>query len=215
MIAGLQAWIAGHPAILIRTAREHLTLSAVSLAIALAVALPLGIALARRPRASGPVTALVNTLRTVPSLALLVLMLPLIGTGTAPSVVALVLYGLPAILLNTIAGLAGVDRDVVEAARGQGLSEPQILGRIELPLAAAVILAGTRTGAVQIVSAATLAVFIGGGGFGELISAGMGLMDIPQLVVGALAVALLAAATEILFAAVEWAVARRVGTAFA
>lgn len=215
MIAGLQAWIAGHPGILIRTAREHLTLSAVSLAIALAIALPLGIALARWPRASGPVTALVNILRTVPSLALLVLMLPLIGTGTAPSVVALVLYGLPAILLNTIAGLAGVDRDVVEAARGQGLSEPQILGRIELPLAAAVILAGTRTGAVQIVSAATLAVFIGGGGFGELISAGMGLMDIPQLVVGALAVALLAAATEILFAAVEWAVARRVGTAFA
>ncbi len=204
-------WVRTHPDILARTASEHLILSAVSLAIAVAVAVPLGIALSRRAQAAGPAVALVNTLRTIPSLALLVVMLPVLGTGMTPSIVALVLYGLPTILVNTMAGLSGIDRDVVEAARGQGLSRRQILGSIELPLASPTIVAGIRNAAVQIVSAATLAVFIGGGGFGELISAGMGLLDIPQLVTGAIAVAVLAAGTELAFAAAERMLARRIG----
>lgn len=208
-MGALLEWIRTHPDILIRTATQHVTLCSLAIAIAVAIALPLGIALTRRPRLAGPALAAVNALRTVPSLALLVLMLPILGTGAVPSVVALILYGLPAILLNTMAGLAGVDRDVVEAATGQGLSRGQVLARIELPLAAPVMIAGVRTAAVQIVSAGTLAVFIGGGGLGELISSGMGLLDIPQLVAGALAVALLAAATEGVFAAAEWLVARR------
>lgn len=213
MIGDVLAWIGTHPEIMLRTLRQHAALSAAALAIAVAVGLPLGIVLARSARAAGPVVALVNTLRTIPSLALLVLMLPVLGTGALPSTVALVLYGLPAVLLNTIAGLGDVDRDVTDAARGQGLSEPQVLGRIELPLASAVILAGVRTAAVQIVSAATLAVFIGGGGFGELISSGMALLDLPQLVAGAMSVALLAAVTEGAFAAAERLLAHRIGTA--
>ena len=207
------AWIASHTDILARTAWEHVVLSGVSLGIAVGLAIPLGIALAHRARVAGPIVALVNTLRTIPSLALLVLMLPVLGTGMLPSIVALAVYGLPAILLNTMAGLAGIDRDVVDAARGQGLSERQILARIELPLAAPVILAGIRSAAVQIVSAATLAVFIGGGGFGELISAGMGLLEIPQLVAGALAVALMAGAAEIGFGGAERLASRRLGLA--
>ncbi|WP_375461773.1 ABC transporter permease [uncultured Enterovirga sp.] len=210
-MGALAAWVSSHTDILARTAWEHLVLSGVSLAIVVAVAIPLGIALARRGRASGPVVALVNTLRTIPSLALLVVMMPVLGTGMAPSIVALALYGLPAVLLNTMSGLAGIDRDVLDAARGQGLSEPQILARIELPLAAPVILAGIRSAAVQIVSAATLAVFIGGGGFGELISAGMGLLDIPQLVIGALAVAMMAGTVEIGFGWAERGASRRLG----
>lgn len=202
-------WIRTHPDILLRTVTQHLTLSGLALALAVAIGLPLGVALTRRPRLAGPALAAVNALRTVPSLALLVLMLPVLGTGAVPSVVALTLYGLPAVLLNTMTGLAEVDRDVVEAATGQGLSIGQVLRRIELPLASPVVIAGIRTAAVQIVSAGTLAVFIGGGGLGELISSGMGLLDIPQLVAGALAVALLAAATEGMFAAAEWLVARR------
>jgi osmoprotectant transport system permease protein len=183
----------------------------VALAAVLVLAFPLGIALGRWTRLATPIVAVVNTLRTIPSLALLVLMLPVLGTGFLPSVVALALYGLPAVLLNTIAGIQGVDRDVVEAARGQGLSDTQILGHIEVPLALPVIVAGVRTAAVQIVSAATLAVFIGGGGLGELISAGMGLLDIPQLIVGAGAVALLAVLTEVTFGSLEWAIARTIG----
>lgn len=188
-------------------------LSATALLIVLAVAVPLGMALASRPRLAGPVVGLVNTLRTIPSLALLVLMLPVLGTGFLPSVVALILYGLPAVLLNTTIGLRDVDADVIEAARGQGLAERQILVRVTIPLALPVILAGIRTASVQIVSAATLAVFIGGGGLGELISSGLGLLDIAQLIAGALLVAILAIATELAFGLLQRRLARRFGTA--
>jgi osmoprotectant transport system permease protein len=205
----LLGWIASHKPILLRTLGEHIVLSLSALAIAVAIAVPLAILLTRWTRTATPVLALVNTLRAVPSLALLVLMLPALGTGFPPSLVALVLYGLPAILINTHAGLAAVDRDILEAARGQGLSESQVLRQITIPLALPVIFAGMRSAAVQIVSAATLAVFIGGGGLGELISAGMGLLDIPQLLVGAIAVALLALATELLFGAAERALTYR------
>lgn len=204
-------WVRTHPEILWRTTWEHLTMSSLSLAIAVAIALPLGIALAGRSRSAAPILAAVNALRTIPSLALLVVMLPLLGTGMVPSVVALVLYGLPAILLNTVTGLEGVDRDIVDAARGQGLSQPQIRRQIELPLASPLILAGIRTASVQIIAAATLAVFIGGGGYGELISAGMGLFEFPQLIAGTLAVAALAGFAELGFGLAGRALSRRVG----
>jgi len=199
----LRAWIRAHPGLLERTASEHLTLAGTALAADIAIGLALGIAVAGRPRAAGPVVGIVNALRTVPSIALLVLMLPVLGTGFAPSVVALALYGLPAILVNTTVGLEGVDPEIVEAARGQGLAERQVLWLVVLPLALPLILAGIRTSAVQIVSAATLAVFIGGGGLGELISAGLGLLDFPQLLIGAIAVALLALVTELAFALLQ------------
>jgi osmoprotectant transport system permease protein len=123
--------------------------------------------------------------------------------------VALTVYGVPAILLNTYAGVRSVDPDIVDAARGQGLSDRQIIRRIEIPLALPVMFAGIRTAAVQIVAAATLAAFVGGGGLGELITAGMGTLDFPELLVGALAVAALAAATELLFAGLERGIAGR------
>jgi osmoprotectant transport system permease protein len=196
-------WIGEHPRVFWQAAVQHFALSATALAAALLVALPTALVLLRWPGASGAVIALVNVLRTIPSLALLVIMLPILGTGFPPSVVALTLYGLPAILINTYTGLRGVDPDVIEAARGQGLSARQITRRIEIPLALPVIFAGVRTAAVQIVSAATLAAFIGGGGLGELITAGMGTLDIPQLVVGGVAVAGLAFATELAFGECE------------
>jgi len=211
-VSAILDWVRTHPDILWRTSREHLLMSGAALGLALLIALPLGLALAGRRRPAAPILAVVNAFRTVPSLALLVVMLPVLGTGMAPSIVALVLYGLPAILLNTVAGIEGVDRDVVDAARGQGLSRAQIRSRIELPLASPAILAGIRTAAVQIVAASTLAVFVGGGGYGELISAGMGLFEFPQLVVGTIAVALLAGAAELGLAAAERAVSRRAGT---
>lgn len=205
----LLGWIGGHREILSRTLQEHVLLSAASLALAVLIALPLAIALVRWRRLAGPALALVNALRAVPSLAVLVVMLPVIGTGFLPSLVALVLYAVPAVLINAHAGLCEVDPDVVEAGRGQGLSDRQLMLGVLIPLALPLTLAGIRNAAVQIVSAATLAVFIGGGGLGELISAGMGLLDIPQLVIGALAVALLALATELVFSAAERVVRAR------
>lgn len=212
MIGDLFRWIETHQPIVLRTTSEHLTLSLVALLAVLAIGLPLGIGLARHPRLANSAIAVVNTLRTVPSLALLVLMLPLLGTGFLPSVVALSLYGLPAVLLNATIAIRDVDPDVIDAARGQGLSERQVLFQIALPLAMPIILAAVRTAAVQIVSAATLAVFVGGGGLGELISSGLGLLDMAQLLTGALLVALLAALTELGFGAVQRTFARRYGT---
>jgi osmoprotectant transport system permease protein len=197
------AWIAANPRIVSDAIERHLSLSGVALGAVILIALPLGLLLTRHRGVANLVIALVNILRTVPSLALLVIMLPVLGTGFLPSVVALTLYGLPALLINTYTGLGEVDRDIVEAARGQGLSDGQVMRRIEVPLALPVIFAGIRTAAVQIVSAATLAAFIGGGGLGELITAGMANFNIPQLVTGAVAVALLALTTEIAFGSIE------------
>lgn len=207
------AWIAANPRIVSDAIERHLSLSGVALGAVILIALPLGLLLTRHRGVANLVIALVNILRTVPSLALLVIMLPVLGTGFLPSVVALTLYGLPALLINTYTGLGEVDRDIVEAARGQGLSDGQVMRRIEVPLALPVIFAGIRTAAVQIVSAATLAAFIGGGGLGELITAGMANFNIPQLVTGAVAVALLALMTEIAFGSIERVMTRssRVG----
>jgi osmoprotectant transport system permease protein len=203
MLWQVLAWVNEHPKVFWTAAQQHVVLSAVALGLAVCIALPLALFLLRWQRASGVVIGFVNVLRTIPSLALLVVMLPVLGTGFLPSLVALTLYGLPAILINAYTGLREVDRDIIDAARGQGLSSRQITRRIAIPLALPVIFAGIRTAAVQIVSAATLAAFIGGGGLGELITAGMGTLDMPQLVVGGLAVALLALATELGFGACE------------
>jgi osmoprotectant transport system permease protein len=208
MLRDILLWIQAHPKTFLTTAQQHLALSAVALSAVMSVGGPLGLFLTRRPSAANLAIGIANVLRTIPSLALLVVMLPVLGTGFLPSVVALTLYGLPAVLINTYTGIREVDGDVIEAARGQGLSDGEVLRRIEIPLALPVIFAGVRTAAVQIVSAATLAVFIGGGGLGELISAGMGLLDIPQLLVGALAVAALAILTEGLFGLVEFLLTR-------
>jgi osmoprotectant transport system permease protein len=200
-------WIVEHQRVLLEAALRHLELSIAALFVAVIIAVPLGVVLTRAPRAAGLAVGVANVLRTIPSLALLVLMLPFLGTGYLPAMVALTIYGLPAILLNTYAGVRSVDPEVVDAARGQGLSDRQIMRRIEMPLALPVVFAGIRTAAVQIVAAATLAAFVGGGGLGELITAGMGTLDFPELLVGALAVAALAAGTELLFAGLERRVA--------
>jgi osmoprotectant transport system permease protein len=209
MPADTLRWVVEHQRVLFDAALRHLELSLAALSVVVAIAVPLGVALTRAPGAAALAIGVANVLRTIPSLALLVLMLPLLGTGYLPSVAALIVYGVPAVLINTYAGVRSVDPDVVDAARGQGLSDRQIMRRIEIPLALPVVFAGIRTAAVQIVAAATLAAFIGGGGLGELITAGMGTLDFPELLVGALAVAALAAGTELLFAAFE----RRVSSA--
>ena len=213
MQSDVLAWLADNRQAFETAASRHLTLSATALVAALALALPLGLVLVRWNRLAGAVIAAVNVLRTIPSLALLVAFLPLIGTGFLPAVIALTLYGLPAILINAYTALREVDPDVVEAGLGQGMTDRQVMRRIRLPLALPVIFAGIRTAAVQIVSAATLAAFIGGGGLGELITAGMGTLNIAQLMVGGLAVAALAMATELAFAALEWRVQRSTGAA--
>ena len=181
----------------------HIELSVVALLIGVAIALPVALAVFRSPLGSAIAINTGNIGRAVPSLAILALVFPLLGFGFAPSLVALTVLAIPPILINASAGLRQVNPQVIDAAKGMGLSDRQILGRIQFPIALPVIFAGIRTAAVQVVASATLATFIGGGGLGELIVLGFQRNDLAVQIGGSLAVAVLAIITEIIFGVLE------------
>ncbi|HEX2253970.1 MAG TPA: glycine betaine ABC transporter substrate-binding protein [Thermoanaerobaculia bacterium] len=186
-----------------RRTLEHLGLTAAALAAGIAVALPLGLLLERRRRLAEPVIRAVGVTQTLPSLALLAFMIPWLGIGVLPAVVALWIYSLFPILRNTYTGVRDADPEAVGAAEALGMTAGQVLTAIRLPLAAPVILAGVRTAAVLTVGTATLAAFIGAGGLGEPIVTGLQLADTRRILSGALPAALLALAVDGLLAAVE------------
>ena len=177
---------------LLAMTRRHLLLVALSLAAAIGVAVPLGLALERVPRGAELVVRAAGVLQTLPGIALLAFMIPLLGIGLLPSVVALFLYSLYPILRNTYTGVREAGPDAVAAGRALGMTPRQILGYIRLPLAAPVIMAGVRTAAVINVGTATLAAFIGAGGLGDPIAAGLALSDTRMILSGAIPAALLA-----------------------
>ncbi len=181
----------------------HIWLSALGLLAGLAIALPLALLVNRSPVLSNVAINFANVGRAVPSLAILAFALPILGLGFAPALVALALLAVPPILINAVTGLRQVSPQIVDAARGMGLSGSQILGRIQLPIAAPVIFAGVRTSAVQVVASATLATFIGGGGLGDFIVEGFQRGQDSIIVAGALTVAVLAIITEVGFGALE------------
>jgi osmoprotectant transport system permease protein len=200
MVTGAISWIIEHDDQFLRALGQHLLMSIVSLVIALLIALPLAVLIVNYGRFAFSVINIVNGLRTIPSLAILAVMMPLLGIGLLPSIVALTVLALPPILLNAFIGLRDADPDAVEAAIGMGMSRGQVLKRVRIPLAAPAIFAGVRTAAVQVLAGATLAPFIGGGGLGDFIATGIGIMDMSRLLVGAVPIALLALATECGFA---------------
>jgi len=181
----------------------HVELSVAALLIGIAVALPFALATFRSPLWAAVAINTGNIGRAVPSLAILALVFPLLGFGFAPSLVALTLLAIPPILINASTGLRQVNPQVIDAARGMGLSGGQILSSIQLPIAAPVIFAGIRTSAVQVVASATLATFVGGGGLGDLIVLGLQRNDPAVLIGGSLAVAVLSIITEIGFGFLE------------
>jgi osmoprotectant transport system permease protein len=182
---------------------QHLVLVAVSLAVAMAVGLPLGILAARRRRLGQVELMGVGVLQTIPALALLSFMIPLFGIGRVPALVALCLYALLPIVRNTYAGLVSLDPQLVDMAAVIGLDGWKRLGWVELPLASVTILAGIKTSAVLTVGTATLAAFIGGGGYGTLIITGLALNDATTILTGAVPAALMALAVHGLFEALD------------
>jgi osmoprotectant transport system permease protein len=186
-----------------RHTQEHLVLVAISLASAILVAIPLGIAAARRPRLGQLILGVTSVIQTIPSLALFVFMIPLLGIGGPPAVVALFLYSLLPIVRNTHAGLHGIPRDIRESAEALGLPRGARLRLIELPLAARSILAGIKTSAVINVGTATLAALIGAGGYGQPILTGIRLDDTALILQGAVPAALLALLVQGLFELLE------------
>jgi osmoprotectant transport system permease protein len=183
--------------------REHIVLSLVALLVAIAIALPVAL-LIRNTRLGAAIAINIgNVGRAVPSLAILALALPLLGIGFRTALVALAALAIPPILINASTGLREVDKGIIDAARGMGLSGRQILSGIQLPIAAPVIFAGIRTSAVQTVASATLATFVGAGGLGDLIVEGLQRRGPEILLAGAIAVAVLAIITEIGFGLLE------------
>lgn len=196
-------WIVQNPTQFNRALGQHLLMSITSIVFALAIGLPLAVAILRSGKAAAVAINSVNGLRTLPSLAILAIMMPILGIGLWPSIVALTILALPPILINAYIGLRDVDADAIEAATGMGMSERQILRRIRIPLAAPAMFAGLRTASVQVLAGATLAPFIGGGGLGDFIAVGIAGMDQSRLLVGAVPIAILALGTEFLLGQTE------------
>jgi len=188
---------------------QHFVLTAGSTGIAIIIGLTIGILLSRRPAAQGPVMAVINALQTIPSLAMLAILLPLFGIGTLPALIALTLYALLPIVRNTLTGIDGLPADVLEACQALGFTERQRLIQVELPLALPTIMAGIRTAAVISVGVATLAAFIGAGGLGDFIVRGLAVNNNALVLLGAVPAALLALALDRLLYIVQRRLERR------
>lgn len=177
----------------------HLQICGMALSVGTLLGLPLGFVCSRQPRLAQGIFALFNTVRVIPGLALLVFLLPVLGTGTLPGIVALVILALPSILLNTCKGFEQVGTLALETAKGLGLNGWQAFARVQLPLALPFVINGLRIATVEVISGATLVAFIGGGGLGTLIVNGLSTYNFTLLLAGALPVALLALLAEIGF----------------
>ena len=200
---GLGQYLSDQRAPLARLTLRHIELVAISLLIAIAIGLPLGLVLERTAGGAEAFIRAVGVLQTLPGIALLAFMIPLFGIGVAPALVALVLYSLYPIVRNTYTGVRDADPAAVSAAHALGMTDAQILREVRLPLATPVIMAGVRTAAVIDVGTATLAAFIGAGGLGEPIVAGLALSDTRMILSGAIPAALLAIAVDAGLAIVE------------
>jgi osmoprotectant transport system permease protein len=183
---------------------EHVELSAAAVLIAAAVALPVALWLGHIGRGGALAINVSNAGRAIPVVAILVLLaVSPVGFGNRATVIALALFAVPPILTNAYVGMRGVDAEVKEAARGMGMTSGQLLRRVEVPLAVPLIAAGIRTATVQVVATATLAALVAGGGLGRFLVDGYGRQDYAMLYAGAVLVALLSVATEVVLGALQ------------
>lgn len=191
--------------VLTRLLAEHVKLVAVSSVVVIVIAVPLGVLLTRSRfrRAATPILAVANLGQAIPSIGVLVLLAVTVGTGFRMATIALVLVALLSVLRNTMVGLTGVDRALIDAARGMGLTRASVLFRVELPLAVPVMLAGVRVALILNVGNAALATYTNAGGLGTLIQAGIALNRMPVLLTGSVLTAVLALAVDWLAGLVE------------
>jgi osmoprotectant transport system permease protein len=182
---------------------EHILVSGSALLIAFAISLPIGIWAARSSRVMAVSLGITGVLYTIPTLALLALLIPIVGLGKTNGILAMVMFSLMILIRNIATGIRGVPPDVVDAARGMGMSGAQVLRRVELPLALPVILAGLRVAAVTVISITVVAAYVNAGGLGTIIFAGMSNDHTPKIWVGALTACLLSVLVDVLLSMVE------------
>lgn len=182
---------------------EHLYISVVSLAMGIVVAVPLGILLSKYEKISNGVMGVASVLQTIPSFALLALMIPVFGVGKKTAIAALFIYSLLPILRNTFLGLTSVTPSAVDAAKGMGMEERQILTKVKIPLALPVIMSGIRLSAVYVLAWTTLAAYVGAGGLGDFIFNGLNNYVPPMILWGTIPITALALLTDYLFGRLE------------
>ena len=182
---------------------QHVAIASTALVIAFAIALPVGIWAARDARVYAVALAAAGFLYTIPTLAFLALLIPLAGLGRTNAIIAMVAFALLVLIRNVATGLREVPADVVDAARGMGMSARQLLTRIELPLALPVIVAGLRIAAVTVISVSVVAAYVNAGGLGTLIFSGIATDHAPKIWAGALTACALAIAVDTAFACAE------------
>jgi osmoprotectant transport system permease protein len=208
VIADVVSWLtapeqwSGPDGIPVRTL-QHLYYSLLATAIAAAIALPIGIGIGHTGRGGLVAVNLTNLGRALPTLGIIILVFILVGFGIIPVLVSLVALAIPPIVTNSYVGIRAVDRDVREAAEGMGMRGRQVLWQVELPVAMPLIMAGIRTSTVQVVATATLAALVGLGGLGRYLIDGLSQRDLPQVVGGAILVAVLSLATELVLGRVQ------------
>ncbi|WP_132744529.1 ABC transporter permease [Scopulibacillus darangshiensis] len=182
---------------------EHLYISLISVLLGVIIAVPLGIALTRIPKAAGFIMGVVSIIQTFPSLAILAFFIPILGVGKVPAIVALFVYSLLPILRNTYTGVKGVNKNLLEAGRGMGMTSWERIIHVEVPLAIPVIMAGIRLSTVYLIGWATLASFIGAGGLGDYIFNGLNLYRPDYIIAGAVPSTLLALIVDFLLGRLE------------
>lgn len=173
----------------------HLAISIISVLVAMVIAIPLGVLLYRYPKGRTIAERGFGLLRIVPSLAILIILIPIMGTGVKPSVVALTILAIPPILMNTIQAFLSLPASTLEASVGMGMDAKQVFFRVKLPLAFPLMYAGIRTAAVEVIASATLASYIGAGGLGDIIFTGLALLRSSLLIIGGGSVAILSIGT--------------------
>lgn len=189
--------------ILVNKTFEHLYISVVALLLAMIVAIPLGILLSKREKLSKISLTVAGILQTIPTLAILALMIPLFGVGKTTAIIALFIYVLLPILNNTIVGVQNIDNNVKEAGRSMGMTNFQLMKDVELPLALPMILSGVRLSSVYVISWAALASYVGAGGLGDLIFNGLALYEPMMIIVGTILVTVLALIVDLILAQIE------------
>jgi osmoprotectant transport system permease protein len=192
-----------HLGLILKLTLEHIRITVIAVSISTIIGVAIGILITRFKRAAMPAIGIAGILYTIPSLALFGMLIPFVGIGMKPTLIALVLYSQLALIRNTFVGIVHLDPAIREAGKGMGMSSWQFLRMVELPVALPVIMAGIRTAAVMNIGTATIAAYIGAGGLGWLIFRGIASVNTEQIVAGAIPVTLLAIGVDYLFVLLE------------
>nr|WP_295277503.1 ABC transporter permease [uncultured Blautia sp.] len=212
MFKEMMDYIAANQSMYLVEIRTHILISLCTVFFSSLIAIPLGIVCIKYRSASRFISGIVNTARVIPSLALMVLLIPLIGIGKAPAIIALILLAIPPIMLNTIAGYDSIDPMITETAKGMGMDSRQTFLQVQTPLALPLILTGVRTAAVEAVASTSIAAYIGAGGLGDLVFTGIGANKAPILLAGGLTIAVLSILTDLLLSTLQAHVCRNLYT---